>query len=226
MTRQKSFKERIRARMEKTGESYVTARRRLIEKAEADARRRSTPQTISPTRTNDDAVLKNTGRGWDEWFALLDEWGAKKRKHGEIARWLVDTHGVHGWWAQHVTVAYEQARGIRAPGQRADGTYGVSASKTVDASVDALFHAFEDEDMRARWLGDFDVTIRTARPGQSITAAWEDGSTRLSIGFTAKGENKSQVALAHERVADARQADELKAFWREGLNELKKLLES
>ncbi len=224
MTNQKSFKERIRARMDKTGESYVTARRRLIEKAEP--RRAAAPQTIAPTRTNDDAVAKNTGRTWDEWFTLLDGWGAKERKHPEIARWLVDDHGVDGWWAQHVTVAYEQARGMRVPGQRADGTYGVSASKTVDAPVEVLFEAFEDEDVRARWLGDFDVTVRTARPAKSITAAWEDGSTRLSIGFTAKGDNKSQVALAHERITDPRKADEMKAFWRDSLNTLKKLLES
>jgi Domain of unknown function (DUF4287) len=225
MTRQKTFKERIRARMDKTGESYATARRRLIEKSEAEARKRRTPRTISPTRRSDDSVLKNTGRTWDEWFKLLDKWGAKNRKHPEIARWLSEEHQVDGWWAQSVTVAYEQERGMRAPGQRADGTYSVSASKTVDVSVETLFEAFHDEGMRERWLGEFEFSVRTARPGKSMTAEWEDASTRLSLGFNPKGGEKSQVGLAHEKIADPQQADEFKAFWRERLEVLKKLLE-
>ncbi|HEX2196553.1 MAG TPA: DUF4287 domain-containing protein [Actinomycetota bacterium] len=226
MTRQRSFKERIRARMDKTGESYATARRRLIEKSEAEARKRRTPRTISRTRTSDESVRARTGRTYEEWFALLDDWDATARKHTEIARWLVDEHGVDGWWAQSVTVAYEQERGMRAPGQRADGTYGAGASKTIAAPVATLYDAFVDESTRERWLGDFELTIRTARPGKSITAAWEEGTSRLGIGFVEKGPDRSQVSLEHGRLPDAQAADEMKAFWRERLDVLKKLLES
>ena len=225
MTKQRSFKERIRARMDKTGESYATARRQLIEKSEAEARKRRTPRTISPIRSSDESVLENTGRTWEEWFKSLDESGAKNRKHPEIVRWISDEHGVDGWWAQQVTVAYEQDRGMRAPGQRADGTYNVTASKTVEVQVERLFKAFQDKRLRGRWLGDFELGIRTARPGKSMTAAWEDGSTRLTVSFYAKGDTKSQVALAHERIPDPRRADELKAFWRERMSMLKSLLE-
>ncbi len=225
MTRQRSFKERIRARMEKTGERYATARRRLIEKSEAEARKRRVPRTISRTRTSSESVRKATGHTWDEWFALLDEWGAKHKNHAEIARWLAAEHGVDGWWAQSITVTYEQARGMRAPGQRADGTFSVSASKTIGVPVETLFEAFHDEQMRDDWRGEFEFRVRTARSGKSITADWEDGSTRLSIGFTAKGNSKSQVGLAHEKIVDPQQADELKMFWRERMNLLKALLE-
>ncbi|MFN2526867.1 MAG: DUF4287 domain-containing protein [Actinomycetota bacterium] len=225
MTRQKSFKERIRARMDKTGESYATARRQLIEKSEAEARKRRTPRTIAPIRKNQELIRKNTGHTWDHWFRLLDKWGAKARKHTEIARWLRQEQEVDGWWSQSITVAYEQERGMRAPGQRADGTYSVTASKTVAAPAERVFKAFREERLRERWLGDFELTIRTARPGKSLTAAWEDGSTRLTVWFDAKGSQKTQFGVAHERVADAQQADELKAFWRERLGFLKKLLE-
>ncbi|MDQ4095718.1 MAG: DUF4287 domain-containing protein [Actinomycetota bacterium] len=225
MTRQKSFKQRIRARMDKTGESYATARRRLIEKAEAEARKQRTPQTIAPQRTKSEAILSRTGRSREEWFKLLDEGGAEKKKHAEIARWLVDEHEVDGWWSQHITVAYEQERGMRAPGQRSDGTYSVSASKTLNVPVDRVFDAFNDERLRTQWLGDYELQVRTARPGKSMTAAWEEGTTRLAIGFTDKGAAKSQVSLAHERIADARRADEMKSFWRERLNALKAVLE-
>jgi hypothetical protein len=114
---------------------------------------------------------------------------------------------------------------MRAPGQRADGTYSVSASKTVEVPVETLFEAFLDDGVRERWLGEFELSVRTARSGKSMTAAWGDASTRLSIGFYAKDAGRSQVALAHEKIADPQQADQLKAFWRERMNLLKKLLE-
>lgn len=226
MTKQKSFKDRIRARMDKTGESYASARRHLVAKAEAEARRRRTPRTISPTRTSDESLRDAAGRSRDDWFSLLDAWGARERKHPEIARWLREEHGVDGWWAQHVTVAYEQERGMRAPGQRSDGTYSVGASKTVMVPVTELFAAFEDEHVRRRWLGDAELEVRTVRPPKTFTAAWGDGTTRVTVGFTSKGDGKSQVALAHEKVAAAARADELKAFWRERLTVLKETLES
>jgi uncharacterized protein YndB with AHSA1/START domain len=224
MTRQRSFKERIRSRMDKTGESYATARRRLIEKAEAKTSNPG-PATVSPNRKSEEAVITKTGRSWDEWLALLDRWGAVNKKHREIARWLVEEHEVDGWWSQSITVTYEQERGMRAPGQRADGTYSVSASKTIRVPLETLFEAFNDERTRELWLGEFELDLRTVRPSKSITATWEEGTTRLSIGFTEKDPDRSQVALAHERIADAKEADQLKAFWRERMNALKDLLE-
>lgn len=190
-----------------------------------ETRKRATPTTVTPARSSDESVRANTGRGYDKWFTMLDKWGAKKKKHGEIVRWLSERHAVPGWWAQNLTVAYEQGRGMRAPGQRADGTYSISASKTVDVPLETLFKAFHDEKVRRRWLGEFAFDVRTVRSGKSITGTWEDASTRLSVWFEAKGARKSQVALAHEKIGRAKQADELKTFWRDRMNHLKKFLE-
>jgi hypothetical protein len=233
MTRQKSFKGRIRARMDKTSESYTTARRQLLAKSTAEAPPEPETQPGGPVADapgarrpySDEVIRSNTGRTWDEWFALLDGWGAARRPHPEIARWLVEEHDVGGWWAQGVTVAYEQARGLRAPGQRRGGLFEVNATKTVAVPVDRLYEAFADPTLRERWLPGATVEVRTARPAKSIRANW-DGSTRLVIAFTARGEAKSQVALTHERVPDAGTADKLKAFWRERMAALRKLLES
>jgi hypothetical protein len=95
MTRQKSFKGRIRARMDKTSESYTTARRQLLAKAGSE-----TPADAPKARRpySDEVIRANTGRTWDEWFTLLDAWGGAERPHPEIARWLVEEHGVGGWW--------------------------------------------------------------------------------------------------------------------------------
>jgi hypothetical protein len=87
----------------------------------------------------DEAVREATGRDRAEWFALLDETGAAAWKHKDVATWLVTEHRVDPWWAQNVTVAYEQARGIRQPGQRQDGSFEASVSRTVDlGTADAL----------------------------------------------------------------------------------------
>ena len=99
----------------------------------------STPVGSNADGVGDDAVRDATGRDRAEWFALLDQAGAATWKHKAIASWLVDEHGVDGWWAQGITVGYEQARGIRRPGQRQDGTYEASVSRTVDLdTADAL----------------------------------------------------------------------------------------
>ena len=234
MTRQKSFKSRIRARMDKTSERYSTARRQLLAKSTAEAPPEPETQPGGPVADapgarrpySDEVIRSNTGRTWDEWFALLDGWGAARRPHPEIARWLVEEHDVGGWWAQGVTVAYEQARGLRDPGQRRGGLYEANASKTVAVPVERLYEAFADPAVRERWLPGAAFEVRTAIGGKSIRANWEDGSTRLVILFTARGESKSQVALVHERLPDAATAEQLKPWWRERVAALKQLLET
>lgn len=220
MTRQKTFKRRVRERMAKTGESYTAARRILIARGE---RPEAATATFEPP-VSEEAVTKATGRGWEHWFGLLDEWGAVARTHREIARWLSGEHGVSGWWAQSITVGYERARGLRAPGQRPDG-WSAGASKTVAVPVERLFEAFEDEELRERWLPGADLRVRTATAPRTARYDWEDGSTRVIVGFERLAEAKSRVALEHERFPDADTAAEMKTWWRERLAGLKALLE-
>jgi len=208
MTTQKAFKQRIRTRMEKTGESYTAARAQLL----------PAPEPEYAPQTSDEAVVRNTGRPYRDWFALLDEWGAAGRPHGEIAAWLSGQFGIPGWWCQNVTVEYERARGLRPPRGDRDGTHSVSASRTVAVPVERLFEAFVD-----RWP---ELRRRTARPSRSARFDWEDGGTRVNVGFTAKDAAKSTVAVSHERIADAGTAERLKEMWRGRLTELKQELEA
>jgi hypothetical protein len=220
MTRQKTFKRRVRERMAKTGESYTAARRVLI--AHGDR-----PDTTVPKfepLTSEEKVSEETGRGWQQWFALLDEWGAATRPHREIARWLRSEHGVTSWWSQTITVSYEYARGLRAPGQRPDG-WAASASKTIGVPVERLFDAFTDDALRERWLPGAELRLRTATPPRTARYDWEDGSTRVNVGFTRLAEDKSRVELDHERLPDHDTAEEMKAWWRERMTALKPLLE-
>ncbi|MEU7843707.1 hypothetical protein AB0B39_22430 [Micromonospora sp. NPDC049114] len=237
MTDQRSFKTRVRARMAKTGESYTTARRQLINRAaapvstaaqtERPAGASSAPAAAAQTeRIADDLLRDRTGRGWADWFAVLDAASAAERTHTEIARHLTAGHEVPGWWAQTITVGYEQARGLRSPGQRRDGGFEASASRTVAAPAARLFEAVADETVRARWLPDVEVRVRTATAPRSFRADWAGGPTRIVVGFDPVGESKTRVTVLHEKLIGAEQAAEFKAYWRERLTALKVLLES
>ena len=171
-------------------------------------------------------VQRGTGRDREEWFALLDSWGAPGRPYREIAAWLTTEHGLSKWWAQKVIVEYEQARGVRPPGIRRDGTFEVTASKTVAVPCERLFGAFVDARQRRRWLTDGRMKLRASDPGRSARFDWEDGSTRVSVQFEDKGASRSAVAVAHKKLPAADEAQSTKAMWRERLAGLKSFLES
>jgi uncharacterized protein YndB with AHSA1/START domain len=222
MTRQKSFKRLVRARMEKTGESYTAARAQLLV---ADEQEPST-NGRSPLATSVEAIRRRTGRGWEEWFDLLDEWGAPERTHRETARWVAELQGVDplAWNAQAVVGSYELARGLRVVGEHADG-FTVTASKTVAVPVERLFEAFVDESLRARWLPDAELRQRAIIHPRSARFDWGDGDTRVIVTFQAKGGAKSMAALQHVRLADAEEAERMKAFWRDRVAAMKDVIE-
>jgi hypothetical protein len=220
MTRQRSFKRLVRTRMEKTGESYTAARASLLAADE--------PQAIdrAALATSDDEIRRRTGRGWEEWFDLLDDWGAPDRSHRDNARWVAEQQGIHplAWNAQAVVGSYERARGLRAVGEHADG-FTITASKTVAVPVERLYEAFVDESLRKRWLPDGELRERTVTRPRSARFDWGDGTTRVSVTFMAKGEAKSTAALLHERLADAEEAERMKTFWRDRVATLKEVVE-
>ena len=172
-----------------------------------------------------EGMRRATGRDRDGWFAVLDAWGAAGRSYQEIAAWLTGEHDLSSWWAQKLIVEYEQVRGLRAAGVRPDGTFTVSASKTVAVPVGRVFAAFVDADVRERWLPAAAIRERTSQPGRSVRFDWDDGATRVNVSVAAAGEAKSQAAVEHERLPDAQAAEEAKAYWRERLAVLKTVLE-
>lgn len=183
---------------------------------------RTDPSIELPAR--DEAVRAATGKGWDEWFRLLDEAGAERKSHREIVAHLSRAHAVGPWWRQMVTVGYERARGLRAKHQRPDG-YSVSASRTIAVPVDRLFETCADDGRRGAWLDGIEFTIRKTTRPKVIRAAGPDG-TAVDLHFQAKGAAKSQVTVDQRRIADADGAGRFKAMWRERLAALKASLEA
>ena len=168
----------------------------------------------------DRAVLERTGRGRAEWFTLLDAAGATGWGHTAIARWLVAEHEVDGWWAQSVTVAYEQARGLRAPGQRPDGTFEASVSRAMDAPPEACRTWFLEEGRRGRWL---DVVPEVRGVSRTVRWTWPV-STRVTISFQPLPQDRTRVTVTHHGLPDGAALAERKAAWAERLDALRGLV--
>jgi hypothetical protein len=160
-----------------------------------------------------------TGCTWERWVGALDALGAMAMPHGDIARLVHTKYKIDGWWSQAVTVGYERIRGRRALGQRLDGTYEASKSRTFNVPVSTLFDAWANARVRRRWLNGAKVTVRTATPPKSMRLGWPDRSI-VAVWFTAKGSGKSSVALAHTKLRDPESLAQLRQYWSERLDAL------
>jgi hypothetical protein len=183
----------------------------------------STTPTKRAERMSDEAVKAKTGRTWDEWFAILDAAGAREMGHKEIVAYLSQQQGVGPWWQQMVTVTYEQARGRREKHQTASG-YQASVTRTLAAPVDRVFDAWNDEEVRRKWLPVAKMTVRKATPGKSLRIVWEDGS-RVDVNLYAKGEARSQVSVDQTKLPDAGAVARAKGYWKQALDRLQEFLE-
>jgi uncharacterized protein YndB with AHSA1/START domain len=217
MTRDKAQKHATRARMAKTGERYTAARRHSVRPKEE-----LRPEDLGQTNAN---LQKNTGKGWREWFRILDAWGAKERKHGEIAGHLLDEYGVPGWWAQSITVGYERSRGLRAKHQTLSGLFQVSVSKTFPIGVGRLFKAFTEASRRNKWLERGTLKVRTTQKDRTARFDFRDGSSRVVAFFDPKDRNKTTVTVQHEKLRDAGAVEDMRAMWKERLARLADFLQ-
>ena len=221
----KDLKRLVRARMKKTREAYTTARAHLLKKP----RRKTVSKTVLAAAakvdyaalagTSDATIKAKTGCTWERWVGALDYLGAKDMSHRDIAALVSKKYKIDGWWAQSVTVGYERIKGLRARGQRRDGTYEATKSRTFDVPVKTLFDAWADASVRRRWLDGESVKVRTATAPKSMRLGWSDGSI-IAIGFEAKGKSKSSVAVQHTKLPDKETADRLKQYWSDRLDTL------
>ncbi len=263
MTQQKKLKKAVRARSEKTGESYTAARRQVLLARNPEAQSATPPaaadpgpaipepappvvaapapieapsKSSAPTKgaLSDEASRKKTGHGLDHWFAVLDAFGAVEKGHTAAAAHLYNDHGVPGWHSQGSTVAYERARGVRDMNQACTGSFQVSVTKTVPASVAEVVDALRSADRRALWLAGTDPALIQAldsafagdKPREVKTKgsnyAWLrfpwDGST-VVIYINGKPKGASVVA-DNSNLADPALVEQRRAWWRVALDGL------
>ena len=82
---------------------------------------------------------------------------------------------------------------------------------------------------RERSRGDDDEEYEceglTSNRGRSARFDWDDPPSRVSFNLFPKGDGKTQLGLAHEKLPDGETAERFKLMWREQLGALKQLLE-
>lgn len=165
------------------------------------------------------AIADATGTDFLTWAHRLDEAGARELDHGAIAALLLDRLGVTSpWWAQSVTIAYEQWIGRRVVGQTSDGTFSANVSRTLDgdpAAVRDAWGTFVEGSLVELGLG----SVRSSdTPRRHTWRADGDDGSRLTVSTTAKTTGRCVLALSHERLGTAEQRENWKSVWAERLD--------
>jgi hypothetical protein len=161
----------------------------------------------APPSIGDDAVHARTGKNWNAWFRILDRAGAKKMDHKQIVAHLRTNYELSPWWQQSVTVAYEQARGLRDLHEKPAG-YEIGRSKTVAVRPETAYKAWSLLRTRRRWLQDPEFSVRKSTPNRSMRITWVDDKTHVDVMFWDKGDkerDKCQVTVQHSKLRSARQ---------------------
>lgn len=171
------------------------------------------------------SIEKATDKSWEQWIKELDGSGARELSHTDLARKIYDElEGKiesHGWWAQSITVAYEQHIGRRVPGQLANGLFELAVSKAAPVPRDVLFLQVVDWFEKQNELNGF----APLKPRSSETpkrSTWRcdfaDGSKFSAT--TEDNGDKSKLILSHTAVPNKQEADDWKEFWRKIVNKL------
>lgn len=197
------------------------------------------------TDISDEAVRDATGRDWAEWFAVLDDMGAREMDHRAIARALQDDGLVDsGWWAQSITVAYEKQTGQRVTGETADAGFQLGAQKTIAVPAERAWELLTSPTGVEAWLGGpapglafepgetvetengYRLEVRTVDPGSRVRMRWtppdRDDPTTLQIYVQDNGD-RSAIRFHHEQLADADERDRMKTRWKGVLADLERL---
>lgn len=166
------------------------------------------------------AIEKATNKAWDEWVSWLDDKNGRDLTHPEIVKLAyAELEGAidkPGWWAQGVTVAYEQHIGRRIPGQRADGSFEVSISKTYDGEREEVFEKCLN--LLADVTHFNEKAVENARtsitPVRSYWRCDVDGGSKLTWSVEQKAPGKVLVTVAHASLLTPEDAAEWRDFWK------------
>lgn len=171
-----------------------------------------------------EAIAGATNRSWERWVHALNQAGGADLSHCQIVSVVRSMLGPEvispDWWAQSVTVTYEQHIGRRQPGQAADGSYQMSVSKTLPGELDEVF---------GRWLNfvdsvpDIGGLTFLCCPSATATPRWRywratlDDSTQVVISLTQKEPGKVGITVNHSKLSGRESISQWRAVWKDFL---------
>lgn len=240
MTRARSSKSIIRARMAKTGERYTTARRHVLASGAPKPALTQAPPSPRPAAAppaarggvNDSRVVERTGRNLTHWFHVLDRFAALEKGHTASARHLREEHGVDGWYSQSITGAYERVHGGRSVNQGVDGVFSFGASKIVAAGLADVRAAFTAPRRRARWTTELDPELAqvlaagvSGRRGRGFVPRSQGqtscrfpwGTSAVELLLTPRADGRTLVYVTHGKLRSREEVERHRRLWRPAL---------
>jgi|GEM_PF-269826 hypothetical protein len=208
---EKEFGKDIRRAAERSGRKPATWRE--SERHEA--------REVVLNRIGSVAVQRATTRTWEEWVVTLDAEGMRGKEHRDVVGHLLRAHELTSWWAQMVSVGYEQSRGQRVVHEPATG-FEVSVSRSLEASASDVFRAFNDP-ARRNWSTVRDYIVRTTIAPRSLRLGMPDG-TLVSVAIDRKGNTRCTVTVQQTKLADNAATDAARSYWRDALARLADML--
>ena len=182
----------------------------------------------------DETYERVTGHSLDWWVDFLGDRKGRELEHGQLVELALHemregstTVERPEWYAQSVAVHFERAIGRREVGQRCDGKFAATASKTVTGTMDDTLQAWAKFAENLVESGSL-AGLTEGEPRISQSEKWRywkvdvaDGS-RVAVNISTKpagkdGAAKSSLAVNHERLASKESADEWKSVWKEAL---------
>lgn len=98
-------------------------------------------------------------------------------------------------------------------------------SKTFNAPLGLLIHAFIEPNARDQWLEPGMMSMQSLKMGRRARFNIHADRSRVDAQFAAKGEGKSVVVLSHERIETRETFETWRAFWKDRLGRLASMLD-
>ncbi|HCU65275.1 MAG TPA: hypothetical protein DF774_05870 [Rheinheimera sp.] len=173
-----------------------------------------------PLSQTTDKITIATGRSLQSWFDFLTAHQAGNLNHQQIAALLKSQPGVSDWWAQSLTVKFEQHLGKRQPGQDCSGQFKLSVNKTLSGKLDEALTLWLQA---VAGIQSFNQVQLKTQPRVSQTEKWRywrcelaDGS-RLALHIQQKATDKVALSLQHEQLTTAEELEQWRSFWKTAL---------
>lgn len=172
-------------------------------------------QWIATPEMSDEAIRSGTGRGWDEWCDLIDQYSGRTNGHTAIVKHVRSEYNVGNWWSQAVTVGYERITGLRLPYQMADGTFTASKSRTVTIDATHLRRLLLDDHERARLFPGVLTKLSSKVTAKAIRIAIGQGIATISL-YEVDGV-RTKIAVEHAQLPVFDNVEEWKSYWADWL---------
>lgn len=163
-----------------------------------------------------------TGKSWDEWKHFLDRAQASDKSPDEIRNIIRSFRRIQDELENLIIRAYLnlEADDDTLP---AGADLDFTSTLTVNVPLQLAESAFTEPALRQQWLPEIDCILRH-NPGKNLRFAWNNDQI-VVVTFIPKGPSKCQISLQHTRIGSAHALIELKAFWKNRLQQLAAFLQ-